>query len=114
MRSLYFHRERSQKRFGKASVERASGSDLLATKATFALLEDVCTRVRCTRLLCEPLGPCLAIREEFAGEEGGIGREKELLMRAPEGLVQLIKNCRSSWGREEALACMRKGLEHVF
>ncbi len=53
--------ERGQNGFCKAGVERVSWPDLLATKATFAFLEDVCTRVSCARLLCEPLGPCLAI-----------------------------------------------------
>src|SRR5258706_3617488 len=37
-------------------VERVSWPDLLATKATFAFLEDVCTRVSCARLLCEQIG----------------------------------------------------------
>lgn len=87
MHSLYFRRERGQTRFAKAGVERVFGADLLATKAAFTFLEDMCARVRCARLLCEPFGPCLAIREEFTGKEGGVGGEEELLMGAPEGLV---------------------------
>jgi hypothetical protein len=87
VRSLYFQRERGQNSLGKTGVERVSGEDSLATKAAFAFLEDVRARVRCARLLCEPFGPCLAVREQFTVEEGGVGGQEELLMGTPEGLV---------------------------